>query len=571
MSADTLEAKPLQRQWMIFWLVLLFANVPMVIVYLAGLWAQPHYQFFPFAFLAVGVLFFQRWDRVWMPPRGWITCLGLGLSLALSLLGSFLFSPYLSMIGFAGIVLILLLSHNEGTNRSLAVVAILVGLLVRVPLGYDQLLINRLQITTTALSSVLLDFLRVPHATGNNTIQLASRELFVAEACSGIQSVFTLIFLAALLIVIYRRPIWFAPIYCIVGIVLAVFANVIRVTTVALGDVWIGVDLASGWQHEAVGYIALAIGILFLLSFDHLILSVLHPVDDGGGGNPLVDLWNHFFEMNSGSIFFDLLNRGPQWLLSFVRSSPIRISFLVLASAIGVHGAVKAAQFQISKPVVADNSGGIIIEVNEKLLDIPLKNLQLTSHEKTRDAKDSRLGENADVWSGSMATHPEVEVQVVLSQPYPEWHELCLCYSMIDWNILNREALNETDAVTQDPDFALARLKKGPTSAYLIYGAIDSNGDLVTPPPMLGRLGSRFGDYFPSDASRKQSGPVLMLQVFAILPGDFDRELLDDLMSDFSKIRSVVNRELVSKANGNQTGVVSSEDKAANEIIGVKP
>ncbi|MGZ7227087.1 archaeosortase/exosortase family protein, partial [Streptococcus pyogenes] len=76
---------------------------------------------------------------------------------------------------------------------------------------------------------VLLDAFAVPHAVANNVIQLANRELFVAEACSGIQSVFTLAFLALLMIAWRRRRVWMTPIYLLIACLLAVFANVIRV------------------------------------------------------------------------------------------------------------------------------------------------------------------------------------------------------------------------------------------------------------------------------------------------------------------------------------------------------
>ena len=60
-------------------------------------------------------------------------------------------------------------------------------MLINLPLGYDQLLTMRLQQITSGLSSVMLDVLAIPHALNNNVIQLATRELFVAEACSGLQ------------------------------------------------------------------------------------------------------------------------------------------------------------------------------------------------------------------------------------------------------------------------------------------------------------------------------------------------------------------------------------------------
>ena len=187
------------------------------------------------------------------------------------------------------------LFYSSSGTRDLSLFGLVLPLLLilRLPLGFDQLLVLKLQRITTTLSSVVLDLVGLPHAVNNNVIQLSTRELFVAEACSGIQSVFTLMFLAVTIVVMNRRVLWIAPLFILVSNVLAVATNVVRVCVIAMADVWGGIDLTKGWPHELVGYGALTIGILFLLSFDQLIHTLLHPIKaDSGGRNPLVRLWN---------------------------------------------------------------------------------------------------------------------------------------------------------------------------------------------------------------------------------------------------------------------------------------
>jgi exosortase len=549
MSESTVRKFTTTPSWMWFWLGLLAANVPMMLPYLSGLWTQPHYQFFPFLILAVGVLIYQRWDRIWMPPRGWIIYPGIALALGISILGSYLYSPFLPAVGFVALGFFFFLSHNDQQNRTLIPLAVLSLLIIRIPMGYDQQLISQLQVTTTGLSSVLLDVLRVPHATGNNTIQLASRELFVAEACSGIQSVFTLIFLAMLLIVAYRRPIWLSPLYVVVGIILAVFANVVRVTGVALGDAWIGVDLAVGWQHEVVGYVALGLGVLFLVSFDHLIVSLLHPVELSGDMNPFIEVWNHFLDGENGSYLLNAISSGPAAMISFIQSKGIRITFLALACCVGVHGALTAAQYNLPW-YNTGNGKAIILEANKSLLNVPLANLQLTDYERSRGGQNPRLGENADLWSGVVSSNPNVQVQVVLSQPYPMWHEFCVCYEGDKWTILNREVVGGMESGDSYPSFALVRMRKGEGSAYLLFGALDSVGNLVKTPTRFGRTTSRLDDFFSVEQPEvRQVGQVLMLQMFVVFPGNFEPELLPNLSSDFNEIRSAVRLALIENAS----------------------
>jgi hypothetical protein len=94
------------------------------------------------------------------------------------------------------------------------------------------------------------------------------------------------------------------PVYLIVAVILAVFGNIIRVTTIALAEAWFSIDLAVGWQHELVGYIALAISAGVLLSFDHLISVLFHPIEAGESAtsqNPMIMLWNKVFRVSGES------------------------------------------------------------------------------------------------------------------------------------------------------------------------------------------------------------------------------------------------------------------------------
>ncbi len=223
-----------------------------------------------------------------------LSWIAIGVGVALTAFGIAIASPWICAVAFVSFAATFYFAATDKEGRSLIGLALPLVMLINLPLGYDQLLTIRLQQITTGLSSVMLDVLAIPHAVANNVIQLTTRELFVAEACSGIQSVFTLMFLATLLVSIYRRPIWLAPLYLVIAALLAIAANVLRVTVVAVGDVWLSIDLADGWQHELVGYSALCIATLFLLSFDHLVTTLLHPVDPvvDGENNPLITAWN---------------------------------------------------------------------------------------------------------------------------------------------------------------------------------------------------------------------------------------------------------------------------------------
>ncbi|MFG0254478.1 MAG: exosortase [Rhodopirellula sp. JB053] len=292
----TTDSMPWQQSvWTWFWVGWLLSGLPMLAIYFSRMWRLPQYQYFPFAILAVVGLAWSRSDRKFYPPSSWISIGSLGLGAVAMAGGWYVRSPWMIAIAFFFFAAACLNVMRGPKDTSLLALALPLALLVRLPLGFDSLLVLRLQPITTQLSSLLLDVVRVPHAVKDNVIQLASRDLFVAEACSGIQSVFTLTFLSTLLIAYYRRRLWLAPFYLVIACLLAVAGNVLRVTTVAFIDHAMGWDWAEGWSHDLLGYVTLAISALFLISFDRLITGILHPTGEAvtsSKSNPIMRLWN---------------------------------------------------------------------------------------------------------------------------------------------------------------------------------------------------------------------------------------------------------------------------------------
>ena len=72
-------------------------------------------------------------------------------------------------------------------------------------------------------------------------------------------------------------------------------ANTARVVTVAVGQARYGVDLSKGWQHDAIGLIAVVVALLMVVSSDRLLAFLLTPIvlpSDRPLLNPLSKTWN---------------------------------------------------------------------------------------------------------------------------------------------------------------------------------------------------------------------------------------------------------------------------------------
>ncbi len=553
MSNEASESA-VSRFWIVIWGAILVALAPLLLRYLLGLWKLDHYRFFPFAFAISGWLFYQRWDGVLRGITTWRDWSLLAFGVLGLVVASYLASPWFGFVCGCGLLLLFLFLQRDGEYRRLWAVAFPIILTLRLPLGYDQLLVLRLQRITTTLSSVVLDVISVPHAVSNNVIQLTSRELFVAEACSGVQSVFTLMFAATAIFVIKRRKLWTLPLYILVGIVLAIVANVFRVSVIAAADHWMKFDLASGWMHDVVGYTALLLSILFLLSFDHFARMLVRPIaEDSQTENPILSLWSLCAgdDFDSDNLDAKRKQRTPiaQVLPRFpklLRNGIVAVCLLLtLSSSIQVFGRQGG--------IAIFGSGEIIFRPSPTIFDDGIAGVAVESHETTSQSNNPRLGANADIW-GVKVDGIDGSVQFVVSQPYSAWHELCICYEAGNWRLLNREVIDapgkdtaedvEDDAQgTAEPptpesemSVALARFNRmDDKQGYLIYSAITKNGEVVRPPALAGSLAYRFTRVMDDDKSEEE---LMMLQLFAVGNQRLSADSLQKLQVAFRQMRS---------------------------------
>jgi len=283
-----------------FWLVILIAaHVPFVIAYLSGLWQQTHYQFFPFAIGAFAWLFATR--RSDEPERWkWPTWILIGVDLACLAAQGWQYSPWLAAVGLVACVTAWCYANRDaGYNRRLTYLALLPLLVIRLPLQYDQQVIHWLQRVTTSVASRTMHRFGMLHYRDGNVLQFPGKSFMVEEACSGVQSLFTILFIAALVICLKRRSAIHGAVMLASGLVFAGIMNTLRVISVAVAwDVY-AIDISGGISHDVLGYICLGVAALLLMSADSFLGFITDPVPDlfrpGAVGlffNPLIRLWN---------------------------------------------------------------------------------------------------------------------------------------------------------------------------------------------------------------------------------------------------------------------------------------
>lgn len=309
--------------------ILAAAFLPTLLVYYRQLWSREHYQFFPFAIAVMLGFAVFRCDPL---PRfagktfRW-SLRGIPFAAALALLAVAAIrspSPLTYYLSFA-ILLTLMLDFfvEQESGRPLTYLVIPFLLTVRPPQGLDERMIQKLQSITSTIGSQFLNTLNLDHILdGNKIIPMEGPPLGVEEACSGVQSLFTLMFIASVIGIYHRYPMLRILLLTGSAVFWALLMNVTRVLSIAVAQMKFQIDLTSGWKHDVVGYAAMLLAIPFLLSTDRLLQFFFGPIPDDPRKhqkiNVLVLSWNWLLSASADVLetpaeIAERLRRLPEW------------------------------------------------------------------------------------------------------------------------------------------------------------------------------------------------------------------------------------------------------------------
>src|SRR5205823_1055042 len=130
---------------------------------------------------------------------------------------------------------------------------ILLSVAIPPPFELDRTLILGLQTLTAHWGSQVLDLMDVYHVLAGHVVEISGRQFMVEEACSGINSLFSVLGFTLFFVFITRRH----PVHIVLLAVAAMgwvlVANVLRVFTITYFGAVYDVDLTSGWKIEFLG------------------------------------------------------------------------------------------------------------------------------------------------------------------------------------------------------------------------------------------------------------------------------------------------------------------------------
>lgn len=439
------------------------AFVPATAAYFMRLWSLEHYQFFPFALAGAAALAKRAADSsssnrepLSREPSRIVSGGGAILALGLLAVSIVLDSPW---AGYAG-ALVMSANRLYAIGGAAAVARFfpaitMLAVLLRPPLSLDVALITGLQQVTTRVSGVALDVLNVLHVRSGNVIDIPGRRLFVEEACSGVNSLFSAA-ACSIFYLLWTRRRWFVWNVLLGSLpVWVIAANASRITTVAwLRDRW-NVAADEGWRHDLLGFIVFAAVLLLLFGTERLLrfyAAVLPPANE----SPEAD-----HEPN-------LVTRK---VAETVRP---KTGYAVVAAAI----CLLALQIPSFARDVGERAAAAwkvrIDDLGDDFLPATSGDWKRSSYRSIKRNRGSAFGEYSQLWSyasGGKRGTPSFDY------PFVGWHELTECYQSQGW-VLESRTMVEIEANKLPCVVVRLRHPQSSRNALLWYTLLTRDGKI---------------------------------------------------------------------------------------------
>ena len=240
-------------------------------------WVDDNYSH---GFLIVPLALYLAWERRHRFTRamGRPALSGLGLVivslgvLVAGVLGSELFLTRISLLG----VLAGALWYLYGFQHLRIMLFPLVFLLLMIPIPaiiFNQIAFP-LQLLASRSGEMALVTWGIPVLREGNVIQLVNTSLEVADACSGIRSLISLLTLGIVYGYFMDPRLWSRFFLAFAAIPLAVVANAVRVAGTGIAAHYYGAEAALGFFHTFSGWLLFLVAFLLLIALHRALLFI---------------------------------------------------------------------------------------------------------------------------------------------------------------------------------------------------------------------------------------------------------------------------------------------------------
>jgi exosortase B len=153
-----------------------------------------------------------------------------------------------------------------------------VAFLVPLPGIFVDALTGPLKAQVSQIAEELLYVAGYPVARNGVMLTVGQYQLLVADACSGLNSMFSLSALGLLYLYIMQRRSWLHNGLMIASILpIAFVANIVRVLALVLVTYHFGDEAGQGFLHGAAGIVLLLVALTFILALDAVLARIIRP------------------------------------------------------------------------------------------------------------------------------------------------------------------------------------------------------------------------------------------------------------------------------------------------------
>lgn len=229
---------------------------------------------FSHGYLIAPLSLWMAWERRdalrALPMRpSWHGLAIMGASLVLLAAGTLGVETFLARVSLVGMVAgVIVFVLGWGHLRMLAFPVGVLLLMIPIPSIIFNRVTLHLQMVASALGERMLLLAQVPVLREGNVIQLPEMSLQVAEACSGIRSLMSLVTLAVLYGYYTERGTWLRVALVAGAVPIAILMNGLRIAGTGIAARVYGVAAAEGFSHSFSGWL-IFVGSLGLLVLAH--------------------------------------------------------------------------------------------------------------------------------------------------------------------------------------------------------------------------------------------------------------------------------------------------------------
>jgi exosortase len=487
--------------------------LPLWTAWATALGSKPHYEFFPILVLGVAFLVRQRLlevDESTLRPGHPAFSAIMGLfSIPCLFIGYFQPSAVLAFAGtVAAFSMVMHILGGWSLVRKISPAFVLLAVITPPPGELDTVLTLRLQRISVVIASRTLDMFDIFHVVNMNTLEVDGQRFLVEEACSGIQSLFSILAFALFYALWNQRGFLLTSLLLVGAVIFDLSLNVLRICLGVIAKITGDIDLLNGWPHEILGIVVFVLGLTLTLSWDVVLMEIssakffsisklgklIRRVFPGKAGQ----------SMRSGGSDRSRSESTKSTQTGSISLKPPRKAFaaILVAWAVLVLPLTAMASIRFAREKIRSTNAKVDDTVKlalESKGEDRLKRLEdLTKKTRPTFAPPEKIGSwtllpesiKSSERTLSFGSNSEsfvyqngkIQAQISIDYPFFGYHDLNICYDMGGWKVQVMQA--ENTGSTKEVPYNVSVITRGiDQKGLLIYSAFLENGNWKLEPP----------------------------------------------------------------------------------------